>query len=154
MTSKTTRLATASLLALALPLATGSVAFADTIQRQATLVQVRTQTDVVSRDITLAVTHTSILPDALRAQTRSAIASAQAATSTARRALHAVDTADSFTLWSVEENLNDARTALDAASAELRHVTARVTGIDAGVSAALSALQQDLDILRGTTADA
>ena len=114
----------------------------------------RTQTDVVSRDITLAVTHTSVLPDALRAQTRSAIASAQAATSTARRALHAVDTADSFTLWSVEENLNDARTALDAASAELRYVTERVTGIDAGVSAALGALQQDLDILRGTTADA
>ena len=151
MTSKTTRLATASLLALALPLATGSIAFADSMERQATLVQVRTQADVVSHDITLAVTHTSVLPDDLRTQTRSAIASAQAATLSARRALHAADTADSFTLWSVEEDLNEARTALDAASAELRHVTERVGGIDAGVSAALEALQQDLDILRGTS---
>ena len=103
MTSKTTRLATASLLAITLPLATGSVAFADTVERQATLVQVRTQTDVVSHDITLAVSHTAILPEALRAQTRSAITSAQAATATARRALHAVDTADAFSLWAVEE---------------------------------------------------
>lgn len=154
MTSKTTRLATASLLALALPLATGSAAFASTLERQATLVQVRTQTDVVSRDITLAVTHTSVLPEDLRAQTRNAIASAQAATTAARRALHAVDTADSFTLWSVEENLNDARTALDATSAELRYVTDRVTGVDAGVAAALHALREDIDILRGTTAEA
>ena len=69
MTSKTTRLATASLLAITLPLASGSIAFADTAARQHTLVQVRTQTDLVSRDITLAVTHTSVLPEALRAQT-------------------------------------------------------------------------------------
>lgn len=154
MTSKTTRLATASILALTLPLATGSVAFADTVDRQDTLVQVRSQTDVVSRDISLAVTHTSILPEALRAQTRSAIASALAATSTAKQALRAVDAAEPFSVWSTEDSLNDARTALDAASAELRYVTASVDGIDAGVSAALRALQQDLDILRGTTADA
>ncbi|SDB87506.1 hypothetical protein SAMN05216410_0608 [Sanguibacter gelidistatuariae] len=154
MTSKTTRLATASLLAIALPLATGSVAFADTVERQDTLVQVRSQADVVSRDITSAVTHTSVLPAALRAQTRNAIASTQAATSTAKRALRAVDAAEPFSAWSTEDSLNDARTALDAASAELRYVTASVAGIDAGVSTALLALQHDLDVLRGTTADA
>lgn len=153
MTSKTTRLATASLLAITLPLATGSVAFADQVARQDTLVQVRTQTDVVSRDITLAVTHTSVLPEALRAQTRDAIASTQAATATAKRALRAVDEADSFTLWSAEDSLYDARTALDAASAQLRHVTATIEGIDAEVSTALHALQHDLDILRGTAAN-
>lgn len=149
MTSKTTRLATASLIAIALPLATGSVAFADSVERQTALIPVLSQTDAVSRDITLAVIHVSALPADLRAQTDSAIASAQAAVSTTQRALHAADTADPFTAWSVEDGLNDARTALDAASAELRYVTANVEGIDAEVSAALHTLQQALDVLRG-----
>ena len=55
--------------------------------------------------------------------------------------------------WNAEVALQDARTALDAASAELRSATAAVDGGDAATSSALLALQHDIDLLRGTADD-
>ena len=147
MTSKTTRIAAASLLALTLPLVQGTAAHADV--RPATIVPVRSQTEVVTRDITLAAVVSLSLPTTVRAQVDSAIMSAQAATSSAQSAITAVDTADAYSLWSAQASLQDARTALDAASAELRYVTSAVADVDPDVSAALSALQTDIDVLRG-----
>jgi hypothetical protein len=147
MTSKTTRLAAASLLTITLPLATGSMASADA--RQATLTPVRVQTEVVTRDITLATTRTSALPFKLRMQVQNAIASAQAATANAQNAIHACDTAELHTVWAAETSLHDAQTALDAASAELRYVIDQVALANPRVTAALHALQQDIDVLRG-----
>lgn len=150
MTSKTTRIAAASLLALTLPLAQGTAAHAEV--RTSTIVPVRSQTEVVTRDITLAATRTSVLPTDLRVQVDSAILSAQAATSSAQSAIAEVDAADVYSLWSAQVSLQDARTALDAASAELRHVTSAVEGVDPDVTAALDALQTDIDVLRGVGA--
>jgi len=153
MTSKTTRIAAASLLALTLPLVQGTAAHAEV--RPATIVPVRSQTEVVTRDITLAAVVSLSLPATIRVQVDSAIMSAQAATSAAQSAITAVDTADAFSLWTAQASLQDARTALDAASAELRHVTSTVAGVDPDVSAALGALQTDIDVLRGVgTTDA
>ena len=147
MTSKTTRIAAASLLALTLPLVQGTAAHAEL--RTSTIVPVRSQTEVVTRDITLAAVVSLSLPATVRAQVDSAIMSAQAATTAAQSAITAVDTADAFSLWTAQTSLHDARTALDAASAELRHVTSAVEGVDPDVTAALDALQTDIDVLRG-----
>ena len=117
MTSKTTRIAAASLLALTLPLVQGTAAHAEV--RTSTIVPVRSQTEVVTRDITLAAVVSLSLPATVRAQVDSAIMSAQAATTAAQSAITAVDTADAFSLWTAQTSLHDARTALDAASAEL-----------------------------------
>lgn len=147
MTSKTTRIAAASLLALTLPLAQGTAAQAEV--RPSTIVPVRSQTEVVTRDITLAATRAPALPAPLRGQVDSAIRSAQAATTSAQSAIAEVDSADAYSLWTAQVSLHDARTALDAASAELRYVTSAVAGVDPWVTAALDALQTDIDVLRG-----
>jgi hypothetical protein len=148
MTSKTTRLAAASLLAVAMPLAQSPTAVAVGAERDASLTLARAQTDVITRDILLAATHTTVLPADLRTATRDAIASAQAATAGARDALRDAGTDDPHAFWYAEVSLQDALTALEAASAEIRHVAGRVSGTDEPTAFALRALLDDLGTLR------
>jgi hypothetical protein len=154
MTSKTTQIAAAGLLALAMPLAQAGPATATSMDRQSTLSPVLSQTEVVDRDILVASTRTTSLPDDLEAVVRDAVASAEAATADARAALSKAGSPDSHTRWNAEVALQDARTALDAASAELRSVTALVDGVDTATTEALTALQHDIDLLRGTESSA
>ncbi|PFG34598.1 hypothetical protein [Sanguibacter antarcticus] len=149
MTSKTTQIAAAGLLALAMPLAQAGPASATSIERHTTLSPVFSQTEAVGRDILVAATRTTALPDDLAAVVRDAVASADAATTDARTALSQANSPDVHTRWNAEGALQDARTALDAASAELRSVTALVDGIDASTTQALRVLQDDIDLLRG-----
>ena len=153
MTSKTTQFAAAGILALAMPLAQAGPATALSVERLSCLSPVLTQTEVVGRDILVAATSTTSLPDHLAAVARDAVSSAEAATADARTALDRAGSSDIYTRWNAEVALQDARTALDAASAELRSVTALVDGIDAATSSALLALQHDIDVLRGTAED-
>lgn len=153
MTSKTTQLAAAGILALAMPLAQAGPATAQSAERQSCLSPVLSQTEAVDRDIRVAATHTTSLPEHLAAVARDAVSSAEAATADARAALDLASSTDSHTRWNAEVALQDARTALDAASAELRSATAAVDGVDAATSSALLALQHDIDLLRGTTED-
>lgn len=149
MTSKTTQIAAASILALAMPLAQAQVSSASTLERQSTLSPVLTQTEAVGRDILAVATRTTALPDFLATVARDAVASAEAATAEARDALAQASSTDVHTRWNAEVALQDARTALDAASAELRSVTEQVDEVDAGTASALRALQHDIDLLRG-----
>lgn len=117
--------------------------------RQSTLNPVRSQVRVVTADITRVSVRASTLPVDLRTQVASAIASASWATANTQDAIKAVADAEPHLRWAAQTSLQDARTGLDAAAAELRYVTDLVRGVNSQISAALDALQVDIDILRG-----
>lgn len=140
----TTRLAAASLLALAMMLGACS-APADVEQF---IADAQNQAEAIEDDLHELERQVSGVPDVLRHEVTDAVASAQAATDEARGALaRASASADGAVVA-----LEDAQVALEAASAEVRHVTGEAA--DAGateVARLLESLQDQIDTLRGET---
>jgi len=140
----TTRLAAASLLALAMMLGACS-APADVEQF---IADAQSQAEAIETDLAELEEQVTGIPDELRGDVTDAVASAQAATDEARTALdQAKDSEDGAVVA-----LEDAQVALEAASAEVKHVTeeARKSGSDK-VADLLAKLQEQIDTLRGET---
>ena len=145
---RTTRLAAVSLLAVAMMLGACSAPPAEVEQY---IADAQNQARAIEGDLQRLENQVASVPDGLQAAVTSAVASAQAATDEARGALaRASDSRDGAV-----ESLNDAQVALEAASAEVRFVTAqaREDGIDE-VADLLSRLQEQIDALRGETESA
>jgi len=143
----TTRLAAASLLALAMMLGACS-APADVEQF---IADAQSQAEAIDDDLQRIEAQVTDIPADLRADVTNAMASAQAATDEARSALAQAKTSENGAVVALE----DAQVALEAASAEVKHVTgeARENGSDK-VADLLSTLQEQIDALRGETESA
>ncbi|MCA5891759.1 hypothetical protein LEP48_14730 [Isoptericola sp. NEAU-Y5] len=140
----TTRLAAASLLALAMML--GACSAPADVERF--IADAQNQAQAIEDDLQRLEQQASDLPAALAGDVTNAVASATAATEEARDALQrAQDSKDGAVVA-----LQDAQVALEAASAEVRHVTQEAA--DAGaddVARLLGGLQEQIDTLRGET---
>ncbi|GAB3089352.1 hypothetical protein [Isoptericola nanjingensis] len=143
----TTRLAAASLLALAMMLGACS-APADVEQF---IADAQSQAEAIDSDLQRIEEQVTGIPDELRTDVTNAMASAQAATDEAREALARAEKSQDGAVVALE----DAQVALEAASAEVKHVTdeARENGSDK-VADLLSTLQEQIDALRGETENA
>ncbi|MCK9794341.1 hypothetical protein M1843_11350 [Isoptericola sp. 4D.3] len=143
----TTRLAAASLLALAMMLGACS-APADVEQF---IADAQNQAAAIDDDLQRIEEQVTGIPVDLRDDVTNAMASAQAATDEARDALAQAQESEDGAVVALE----DAQVALEAASAEVRHVTdeARKNGADT-VADLLSTLQEQIDALRGETENA
>jgi DnaJ-domain-containing protein 1 len=143
----TTRLAAASLLALAMMLGACS-APADVEQF---IADAQNQAAAIDDDLQRIEEQVTGIPADLRDDVTNAMASAQAATDEARDALAQAQESEDGAVVALE----DAQVALEAASAEVRHVTdeARKNGADT-VADLLSTLQEQIDALRGETENA
>lgn len=143
----TTRLAAASLLALAMMLGACS-APADVEQF---IADAQSQAEAIDDDLQRIEAQVTDIPADLRADVTNAMASAQAATDEARAALAQAKDSENGAVVALE----DAQVALEAASAEVKHVTgeARENGSDK-VADLLSTLQEQIDALRGETESA
>lgn len=136
------RFAAAGLLALAMVLggcgATGEV--------QELVADARTQAEAVEGEIKSLGDQVPTLPEDVRAEVENAVASAGAATVEARDAIDKAAVDDD----AAKTALADAEVALDAASAELRHVADRAAEAGSStVSASLQELREQIDALRG-----
>ncbi|MHA7134381.1 hypothetical protein [Oerskovia turbata] len=142
------RLAAASFLALAMMLPLSTTASAAEVTRL--IEDTRCQVDAVGEDLEKASTQLSSLPEALRAEVRDAVGNAQAATDEANAAL-AQAAVDEYGDGRAVVALTDAQVALDAASAQLRHVADLTLAQGADVGSTLRDAQNTLDRLRGET---
>lgn len=143
----TTRLAAASLLALAMMLGACS-APADVEQF---IADAQSQAEAIEDDLHELEKQVTDLPATLGTDVTNAVASATAATEEARGALHRASESADSAMFALE----DAQVALEAASAEVKHVTGEAA--DAGateVSRMLGSLQEQIDTLRGETQNA
>ncbi|MEN5074834.1 hypothetical protein ABE437_13525 [Isoptericola cucumis] len=147
MGKTTTRLAAASLLALAMML--GACSAPADVERF--IADAQGQAEAIEGDLHELEKQVSDLPATLATDVTNAVASATAATEEARAALvRASESADGAVIA-----LEDAQVALEAASAEVRHVTGEAADAGAAeVSGMLGSLQEQIDALRGETENA
>ncbi len=108
----------------------------------------RSQAGVIGDDIGRLDTRLAALPPTLRAEVRSAVESAKAATDQATAAL---DAAASNTPERASATLADAQVALDAAVAQVRFVTDLAANADSEITGFLRGLQDHLNDMRGET---
>ena len=109
------------------------------------------QVDLIGEDLEKAATQLASLPAGLRAEVEDAVGNAQAATDEANAAL-AQAAADEYGDGRAAVALTDAQVALDAASAQVRHVADKTQGADVGPT--LRHVQDTIDRLRGETSRA
>ena len=107
------------------------------------------QVDLIEK----AATQLSTLPAGLRSEVEDAVGNAQAATDEANAAL-AQAAADEYGDGRAAVALTDAQVALDAASAQVRHVADKTVAQGADVGPTLRHVQDTIDRLRGETSRA
>lgn len=111
------------------------------------------QVDLIGEDLEKAATQLASLPAGLRAEVEDAVGNAQAATDEANAAL-AQAAADEYGDGRAAVALTDAQVALDAASAQVRHVADKTVAQGADVGPTLRHVQDTIDRLRGETSRA
>ena len=151
-TRTSARFAAASLLALSMMLPMCSTASAAEVQQLIADAQVQTET--IGNDLDRVHAQLPALHPVLRNDVLDAVESVEAATDEARSALDRATDGDEAADGRAAVALADAQVALDAAAAQLRHVTALAHDAGAGVAVTLERLQAHIDALRGETSRA
>lgn len=127
----------------------GATAAAADVQQLIADAQVQTET--IGDDVERVESHLSVLHAVLRNDVSDAVESVVAATDEARAALERAADPEEAADGRATVALADAQVALDAAAAQLRHVTDLAHDAGEGVAVALERLQVHVDELRGET---